>query len=244
MAPAETIAESEAAQRPARALGLRLALVALLAAAVSIFFLLGGDRYLSWDSLRGQVDSFKEQVHEHLLWSVVLYFVLYVTVTALSLPVATGVTLIGGALFDPWLGTAVISLAATAGATLAFLSSRFLFRAWVERRFGPRLQSLNRGVVRDGAYYLFTLRLVPIFPFFLVNLGMGLTGIRVWTYVWVSYLGMLPATFIYANVGDKLAGINTPADVLSPGMVLALALLGIMPLTLKLLLRWWSRART
>jgi uncharacterized membrane protein YdjX (TVP38/TMEM64 family) len=132
----------------------------------------------------------------------------------------------------------LVGVAATLGATLAFLSSRYLFRDWVQRRFGPRLDALNRGIEKDGAYYLFTLRLVPLFPFFLINLGMGLTRLPVRTFAWVSFLGMLPGTFLYVNAGTELGKLNSLADVASPGLLAAFALLGIVPLVLrKLLLR-------
>src|SRR5262249_37441880 len=150
-----------------------------------------------------------------------------------SLPVATIVSLLGGALFGRWLGTAVVLLAATLGATLAFLSSRYLLRGFVERRFGGRVEALNRGLDREGAYYLFFLRLVPVFPFFLINLGMGLTRFSTWTFFWVSLLGMLPGTFIYVNAGTALATIQSPAGILSPTVLISFALLGLFPLLLR-----------
>src|SRR5262249_33433697 len=145
----------------------------------------------------------------------VIYFALYVAVAALSLPFATLLTLAGGVLFGRWLGTLVVSFASTAGATLAFLASRYLLRDFVQRRFGRWLEPINRGVEADGAYYLLTLRLVPAFPFFVVNALMGLTPMRVGTYWWVSQLGMLPATFLYVNAGAELGQIQSARDVLS-----------------------------
>jgi hypothetical protein len=124
------------------------------------------------------------------------------------------------------------------------LCSRYLFRDFVQRRFGQRLQALNEGVERDGAYYLFTLRLVPLFPFFLINLGMGLTRMRVWTFFWVSLLGMLPGTFLYVNAGRELARIDSPSDVLSWPLLVSLALLGIVPLVFRKLVQWKVRLRT
>jgi uncharacterized membrane protein YdjX (TVP38/TMEM64 family) len=164
-----------------------------------------------------------------------------VRATALSLPVALTLTLLGAALFGRRLGvagvSAVIDLAATTGATLAFLSSRYVLRDWVRRRFGERLRALEQGVERDGAYYLFTLRLVAAVPFFLINLGMGLTPLRVSTFVWVSLVGMLPATVLYVNAGQALGTAASPADLVGPDVLLALALLGVVPLLARKLVR-------
>jgi uncharacterized membrane protein YdjX (TVP38/TMEM64 family) len=144
----------------------------LLLAAVGGFYAFGFARYFSWDYVRDHLAAMKAQVKQNLPLALLVFFLVYLTITALSLPVAGGLTMLAGALFDLALGTAVVSLASTLGATLAFLSSRYLFRDWVQRRFGERLRPLNEGVEKDGAYYLFTLRLVAAVPFFLINLGM------------------------------------------------------------------------
>ena len=178
-----------------------------------------------------------------MLLAVLVYFFIYVAVTALSLPAASLVTLVGGALFGRWLGTAVVSLASTLGATLAFLGSRYLLRDWVQGRFGNRLAAINRGVEKDGAFYLLTLRLVPLVPFWLVNLGMGLTPIGLWTYVCVSWIGMLLGTFLYVNVGTELATLESPKGLLSPTMLGSLALLGIVPLIVRKLTQSWTSRR-
>ena len=162
----------------------------------------------------------------------------YVAVTALSLPAAVPLTLVGGALFGRWLGTGVVSLASTLGATLAFLMSRYLLRDWVQAKFGDRLASINRGVERDGGFYLFTLRLVPAVPFFVVNLGMGLTPIRVGTFAFVSWAGMLLGTFLYVNAGTALGSVDKPSEVLSAKVIISLALLGIAPLLVRKLVEW------
>src|SRR5262249_27240038 len=143
----------------------RWALAALLLLAVVAFYALGLNRYLTWDAVRANLASWKEQVEEHLLLSLAVYFCVYVSVTALSLPIGAPLSLVSGALFGRWIGTAVVSLAATLGATLAFLSSRYLFRDWVRCRLGARLAPINRGVERDGVFYLLTLRLLPVVPF-------------------------------------------------------------------------------
>jgi uncharacterized membrane protein YdjX (TVP38/TMEM64 family) len=187
----------EAATAPRSGWKSRGALAVAVLLAIVLFYALGGDRYVSWDYLHTHLDQLRDLVKEHLLPALALFFLAYVAATALSLPVATVLTLAAGALFDLWLGTTVVSLASTLGATLAFLGSRYLFRDFVQRRFGPRLESLDRGVERDGAFYLLTLRLVPAVPFWLVNLGMGLTRMRPRTFAVVSMIGMLPATLVY-----------------------------------------------
>jgi sterol desaturase/sphingolipid hydroxylase (fatty acid hydroxylase superfamily)/uncharacterized membrane protein YdjX (TVP38/TMEM64 family) len=225
--------EHPAAKVPSPHSWARWGLVSVLALAVAGFYGLGLHDYVSWDYLRSHRDVLQGQVKEHLLLALVLFFLLYTAVAALSLPVATVLGLAAGAFFGRWLGTGVVSLAATMGGTLAFLCTRYLFRDWVWRRFGGRLAAVNWGVDRDGTYYLLALRLVPVVPFFLVNLGIGLTSVRVRTFLWVSLLGMLPGTFLYVNAGTELGRLDSPAGILSPGILLSLVLLGIVPLVLR-----------
>jgi len=158
------------------------------------------------------------------------FFIIYVAVTAISLPGAAVMTLIGGALFGLLEGLLLVSFASAIGATLAFLMARFVLREGVQKRFGRRLAALNRGVERDGAFYLFALRLVPAFPFFVINLAMGLTPIRTRTYYWVSQLGMLPGTLVYVNAGTQLGQVQSLSGVLSPGLIGSFVLLGLFPL--------------
>jgi len=163
--------------------------------------------------------------------------------TGLSIPGATVLTLIGGAVFGLLWGTLLVSFASSLGATLAFLLSRFVLRDWVQERFGAQLRGVNQGVEREGAFYLFTLRLIPAVPFFAINVAMGLTPIRTWTFYWVSQLGMLGATIVYVNAGTQLAAISSPAGILSPQVVGALVLLGLFPLVAKKLLDAWKARR-
>jgi uncharacterized membrane protein YdjX (TVP38/TMEM64 family) len=234
--------------REARQSWLRWILAVLILAAIVAFYASGLFRYVSLEYLRHHLDMLKAEVQQHLLVALLVFFLLYLSVTALSLPAAGVLTMLAGALFDRWLGTAVVSLASTLGATLAFLSSRYLFRDGVQRRFGARLRALNEGVAREGAYYLFTLRLVVVMPFFLINLGMGLTPMRVRTFAWVSLLGMLPGTFLYVNAGCEFEKIHSPGDVLSPGLLLSLALLGLAPLAFRKLACYlwpgWKNCKT
>jgi uncharacterized membrane protein YdjX (TVP38/TMEM64 family) len=217
--------------------GPRLLLLGLLVAAVLVVYFTGLHRALSWNVVRTGVQDTKAWVADHLLVAALAYFGIYVAVTAVSLPIAAAVTLVGGALFGVWLGLAIVSVAATLGATLAMLLSRYLIGDWVQRRWGDRLTAFNRGIETDGAYYLFTLRLVLLFPFWLVNLGAGLTKMPARTFMWVSWVGMLPGTFLYLYFGQELSRIESPGDVLSPGVLVALGLLGLVPLVLRWLLK-------
>jgi uncharacterized membrane protein YdjX (TVP38/TMEM64 family) len=220
----------------------RWVLVAVVLLAVAGFYLLGLHRYLSWDYVRSHLDTLQAQVRQNLPLAVLAFLAVYVAVIALSLPAAAALSLLAGALFGRWLGTGIVAVAATLGMTLAFLGSRYLLRDFVQRRWGEKLRAINEGVEQDGAYYLFTLRLVPAVPFFLINLGMGLTPMRLGTFVWVSLVGMLPGTFLYVNAGTALAAIDSPREVLSPGVLVSFALLGVVPLVFRKLVQWKTRA--
>jgi uncharacterized membrane protein YdjX (TVP38/TMEM64 family) len=218
-------------------IGPRLLVLGVLAGVVVAFYLTGLHRELSWDNLHARVTDARAWVADHLLLAAVAFFGVYFVVAAVSLPVAVILTLIGGAVFGVWLGTALVSAASTLGAAVAMLMSRYLLGDWVQRRWGERLAAFNRGVERDGAYYLLTLRLVPLFPFWLINLGIGLTKMPARTFVWASWLGMLPVTILYVYFGQELGRISSPREVLSPGVWTALALLGIVPLVLRWMLK-------
>ena len=196
-----------------------------------------------WTWFRSNLTALQQTVAERYLLALLTFFAVYVLVTSLSLPVAVWLTLLGGALFDRWVGTAVVSVAATVGATVSMLASRFVLRDWVQRHFGPRLAAISEGIERDGAYYLLTLRLIPVVPFWLINLGMGLTPIRVKTYLLTTWVGMLPATIVYVNAGTELGQIETPADVLTPRVVGALLLLACLPLTVRFIVAKFVRPR-
>jgi pyruvate/2-oxoglutarate dehydrogenase complex dihydrolipoamide dehydrogenase (E3) component/uncharacterized membrane protein YdjX (TVP38/TMEM64 family) len=207
----------------------RLLLFALIALAVAAFFAFDLGRFLSLDFFKAQQAAVEAYREAHPLLSAGVYFALYVLVTGLSLPGAVPLTLAGGAVFGLWWGTLLISFASTIGATLAFLAARFLLRDWVRARFAGRLKAMDAGIAKDGPFYLFTLRLVPVFPFFLINLAMGLTPLRTWTYYWVSQVGMLAGTLVYVNAGTQLARIDSPSGILSPALLASFALLGLFP---------------
>lgn len=211
----------------------RLMLLIVIACAVAAFFYFGVQQYLTLAMLKSQqvgIATFRDQ---HVILAIVVYGLIYIAVTGLSLPGATILTLAGGALFGLFWGTVVVSFASTIGATLAFLAARFLFKDSIQAKFGERLQAINDGIARDGAYYLFTLRLVPLFPFFLINLLMGLTTLQTRTFYWVSQIGMLAGTLVYVNAGTQLAKIELLSDILSPALIGSFALLGLFPLLAK-----------
>ena len=213
--------------------GKRWGLLAVLLVAVTAFFALGLQRYLSLEYVKSQQGQLEAWRAANPLVAALAFFGLYIGVTALSLPGATILTLAAGAIFGLGWGSLIASFAASIGATLAFLMSRVVLRDWVQAKFGERLAAINEGVRKDGAFYLFSLRVVPLFPFFLINLAMGLTRIRVLTYYWVSQIGMLLGTLVYVNAGTQLARIDKLADVASPGVLASLALLGLFPLIAK-----------
>ncbi|MEZ5559266.1 MAG: TVP38/TMEM64 family protein [Pseudomonadales bacterium] len=216
----------------------RIALLAVLVLLVGAFFAFDLGRFLNLDYLQAiRADASAAVTREPLLWSAG-YFVIYVLVTALSLPGAAVMTLAGGAIFGMVWGLVLVSFASSVGATLAMLVSRTLLRDWVQSRFGAQLGSVNRGLEQEGGFYLFSIRMVPLLPFFVVNLVMGLTPIGVWAFYWVSQLGMLAGTAVYVFAGTQLATVTSVADVLSPGLIAALSLLGLLPLLARKSLGW------
>jgi len=211
----------------------RIALAALIVVLVAAFFAAGGQRYLSFATVKAQQATIQEYFQAHPWRTGLGFFAVYVAVTGLSLPGAALMSLVGGAIFGLFWGTLIVSFASSAGATLAFLASRLVLRDWVQKRFGQSLRRVNRGIEREGAFYLFTLRLIPAVPFFVINLAMGLTPMRAATFYWVSQVGMLPGTIVYLNAGTQLAAIESPAGILSPGLIGAFVLLGLFPLAAK-----------
>ena len=171
------------------------------------------------------------------------FFILYVAVTGLSIPGAAIMSLIAGALFGVLMGTIIVSFASTIGATLAFLSARFVLRDWVQGKFGERLRAIDEGLEKDGAFYLFTLRLIPVFPFFVINLLMGLTRIKTRTFFWVSQLGMLPATIVFVNAGTQISYIESTSGLLSPTLIASFVALALFPWAAKGIVALVQRSR-
>src|SRR3989338_4812438 len=214
----------------------KLALMGLILALLGSFFVFDIGHHLTLEALEAQKVALKAQVAAQPWLAAGLFFIAYVAVTALSLPGAALMTLLAGALFGLLQGFVLVSFASTLGATLAMLSSRFLLRDCVQSRFGQRLAGIDAGIEREGAFYLFALRLVPLFPFFLINLAMGLTRLPARTYWWVSQLGMLPGTLVFVNAGRELGQLESLAGILSPGLLGAFVLLGGFPLIARKLL--------
>jgi len=214
----------------------RLFVVLAFLVAIAAFFLAGGQRYFSFEYVKAQQGAVQAWYAAHPWQTVLGFFVLYVAVTGLSLPGAALLSLVAGAIFGLLWGTVVVSFASSVGATLALLASRFVLRDWVQARFSRQLQGINRGVQKEGAFYLFTLRLIPAVPFFVINLAMGLTPIRARTFYWVSQLGMFPATVVFVNAGTQLARIESLQGILSLPLIGAFVLLGLFPLLAKKLL--------
>lgn len=216
----------------------KLAVLLAVVLALGAFYYFGGAEYLL-------PKTYQALFAERPALTVAIFFGIYVLVTALSIPGAALMTLAAGAIFGLVTGTIVVSFASSIGATLAFLISRTLLRDWVQARFGSYLGAINRGVEKDGAFYLFTLRLVPVFPFFAINLLMGLTPIRWFVYYIVSQVGMLPATLVYVNAGAQLGDVEelSVQGILQPSLIGAFALLGIFPFIVKGAVGWLSRRR-
>jgi uncharacterized membrane protein YdjX (TVP38/TMEM64 family) len=204
--------------------------VLILIASFRIFNI--GD-YLSLSYIKESQERFAALYRDQRVTVTAAYMVIYILVTSLSLPGAAVMTLAGGALFGLVTGTVVVSFASTLGATLACFVARFILRDWIQGRFGDKLKTVNEGIKKEGALYLFTLRLIPVFPFWLINLVMGLTKMPIGRFYWVSQVGMLPGTIVYVNAGKELGKIDSLSGILSPGLILSFMLLGIFPLLAK-----------
>ncbi len=215
-----------------------------LVTAICMFYFLDLGQYLTLDYFKSRQAAIEDYRMAYPFATAAVFFVIYVAVTGLSLPGAAIMTLAVGAIFGLTQGTLIVSFASTMGATLAFLVSRLLLRDVIQRRFGDRLRAANRGIEKDGAFYLFTLRLVPAFPFFVINLVMGLTPIRTWTFYWVSQVGMLAGTVVYVNAGTQLSRIDSLSGILSPGLIASFTLLGVFPLLARKAVELFRRRRT
>lgn len=199
--------------------------------------------YLTLEYIKMKQDSFRILYSENKALVLGGFVLLYIVVTALSIPGATIMTLAAGGLFGFWTSLITISFASTIGATLACFVSRYILKDWVQNTFGSKITKINNGVEKEGAFYLFTLRLVPIFPFFAINLAMGITSLPLRTYFWVSQLGMLPGTAVFVNAGKQLSTINNASDVLQPVHIMSFALLGIFPLIAKYILQFIRKVK-
>lgn len=203
--------------------------IALIGICIILFIVSDLKQYFTPDYLKSGLRLFREYYAEHTEMTIGAYMLIYIAITILCMPVATVIRLAGGAVFGFWIGTIVISLSSSIGATLAFLVSRFLFRDYIQKKFGNRLKTVNQGIEKEGAFYLFTLRVFPIIPFFMVNLLMGISPIRTRIFYLVSQIGAIPGAMIYANAGSRLSKIGTFGDIFSPAILISFALIGIFP---------------
>ncbi len=219
----------------------KAAIVVLIGLGVVAFRYFDLGQYLTLDYIKASQERFQALYLSNRFSVIAVYMIIYIGVTALSLPGAAVLTLAGGGLFGLVAGTVVVSFASTIGATLACLVSRFLLREWVQGKFGDKLAAINAGIAKEGSFYLFTLRLVPVFPFFVINLIMGLTSMPLRTFFWVSQVGMLAGTIVYVNAGKELAKIDSLSGILSPGVLISFAILGLFPITVKKLLAFYQK---
>ena len=220
----------------------RFVVLILVVVAIAAFFASGAHRYFTFEQIKSEQARLAARFRADPAATVAVFFALYVGVAALALPGAALLTLAAGAIFGFFWGVVIVSFASSIGATLSLLLSRFVLRDWVRQRYAARLQAVDRGIEKEGAFYLFTLRLIPAAPFFVVNVLMGLTGLRTWTFYWVSQLGMLAGTLVYVNAGTQLGAIDSPRGILSPGLIGAFVVLGFFPLIAKRLVEF-IRAR-
>ena len=200
-------------------------------------------QYLTLSYLKESLDKFNDLYEKHQALVIAGYFIIYVLTTSLSLPGASPLGIVGGALFGFWVATLVVSFASTIGATLACFVSRFLLRDWVQSKFSDKIAKVNEGIEKEGAFYLFTLRLIPIFPFWMINLVMGLTKMPLSRFYWVSQIGMLPGTMVYVNAGKELAKIESIKGIFSPRLIISFALLGIFPIAVKKLVAFYRKRK-
>jgi len=218
-------------------------LALVLIGAIAAYFIFDLGQYLSLDNFKASQADIVAAKDANPAFYIAGFFLLYVAVTGLSIPGAAIMTLVAGALFGVVLGTLIVSFASTMGATLAFLSSRYLLRDWVQGKFGERLRAVDDGLEKDGAFYLFTLRLIPVFPFFVINLLMGLTRIKTGTFFWVSQIGMLPATIVFVNAGTQISRIDSTAGLLSPTLIASFVALALFPWAAKAIVAVVKRSR-
>ncbi|MGO9377409.1 MAG: TVP38/TMEM64 family protein [Dissulfurispiraceae bacterium] len=222
----------------------RIMVVTLVVGLAILFKVLGLGQYFTLPYIKESQVSLVAIYVAHPILVIGVYMAVYVLVTSLSLPGAAIMTLAAGALFGLLVGTVVVSFASSIGATLACFVSRFVLRDWVQGKFGEKLTEVNEGIAREGSFYLFILRLIPIFPFWLINLVMGLTTMPLRTFYWVSQIGMLAGTSVYVNAGRELAKINSLSGILSPGLILSFVVLGLFPIAMKKLLSFYKSKET
>ena len=228
-------------QKNSRKMVSKVVMAGLIVLGIVAFRYFDLGQYLTLGYIKASQEKFQALYLSHRIGFIAAYMGIYIAVAALSLPGAAVLTLAGGGLFGLIVGTVAVSFASTIGATLACLFSRFLLREWVQNKFGDKLVTINAGIEKEGSFYLFSLRLVPIFPFFVINLLMGLTRMRLFTFFWVSQIGMFAGTLVFVNAGKELAKIDSLSGILSPGVLISFAVLGLFPITVTKLLALYKR---
>ena len=217
----------------------KIVLAICIAILIGLFFIFDLGQYFTLENLKAQQAKFQQFDSDNPFLTKFSFFLAYVAVAALSLPGALIMTLAAGAFFGVLTGSIIVSFASTIGATLAMLAARYLFRDTIQSKYGNKLEAINKGIDEEGGFYLFTIRLIPVIPFFMVNLVMGLTTIKTLVFALVSQLGMLPATVIYVNAGHQVANIDSLKDIVSPAIIISLAILGLFPLVAKKLIAFY-----
>jgi uncharacterized membrane protein YdjX (TVP38/TMEM64 family) len=211
----------------------KLIIIFILLVLVSCFFYFDVSYFLTIEYLKENKDIFSDYFNNNKVKTIIIFFIFYIIMTTISFPGATILTLAGGAIFGFWTGFIIISFASSIGATFSFLLSRYFFRDHIQNKFSEKLSLLNKGIEREGAFYLFSLRLIPIFPFFMINVLMGLTPISIIKYYIISQLGMIFGTLIYVNAGVQLSQVDSISSIMSPGLVSSFVLLGLLPILAK-----------
>lgn len=211
----------------------KLIILAVIAMAVAAYFLLDLNTYLTLENIKASREEFATILDQRPIMVLSVYLAVYLTVVSLNLPGALPLGLLAGAMFGALAGTVIVSFASTIGATIACFLARYLIRDWVRNRFTGFINSVDKGIKKEGAFYLFTLRMIPVIPFFVINMVMGVTSMPLKTFFWVSQLGMLPGTFVFVNAGSQLGRIESAGDIFSPGLIISFILIGIFPLIAK-----------
>jgi len=216
----------------------KILIIILISILLGLFFYFDLHQILTFERIKAARGDLAAYTQEHLLLAALGFCGVYIAATALSLPGAALLTLLSGALFGLGLGTVLASISSTLGATVSFLISRYLLRDTIKDKFGPRLEKIDAGIEKEGAFYLFTIRMIPAFPFFVVNLLMGLTSIKTFTYMWVSMAGMFVGTAVYVNAGTRLSELESASGIFSPDIILSFVALGILPIASKKIINY------
>lgn len=221
----------------------KLSVIILLISIIGLFFILDLGQYLDLTYIKSKQEAINNYYSINPIFTALIFFISYILITGVSLPGASIMTLIGGAIFGVGWGTLLVSFGSVLGATMAFLVVRYLFHDFIQNRYSKQLEPINNGIKKEGGFYLFSIRLVPAFPFFIINALMALTPIKTINFALISQIGMLPATIVYVNAGTQLAKIESLGDILSKELIISFVLLGIFPLLTKKIMDYVKQKR-